>query len=220
MTVDVERLTREHRAVVRTDEGIEFHLVPSLLSQLHDAIFGGMESTGGGSAMGARLPIAANALDLNLTIDRQITEAWVHAFSRVPGAGTPESLLAEWAAWAEPDTIVEISAGPAYAADLVTYWERRITDFFDPPRSAEIDASCPMPECGLRYVYRNVSGEEIRSAALQFTRNRSSGQTTDARCLACGTVWQPAEFERLAAVIGIDVESKKRAHQEEEVDQG
>lgn len=212
MSVDVETLTREHKVAVTTDEGIEFHSVPSLLSQLRDAVFGGMEATGG-SSMKASLPISEAALDLYMVIDREISEAWVGAFQRVPGKEKPEVLLAQWASWADPDTAV--TAGPRdwYASDLVNKWETQIREFFDPPRTAEINVPCP--SCEEQYVYGVSAGEEVRSAALRFNRSRDTGQTLDARCLACGMVWLPSQFERLAAVIGIDVESKKREHLEE-----
>lgn len=211
MSVDVETLAREHKVAVTTDEGIEFHSVPSLLSQLREAVFGGMESTGG-SAMKARLPISEAALDLYMVIDREITEVWVQAFQRVPGKDKPEALLSEWAAWAEPDTAV--TAGPRdwYASDVVAKWETQIREFFDPPRMAEINVPCP--SCEERYVYGISAGEETQSAALRFTRSRETGQTLDARCLACGAVWLPAQFDRLATIIGIDIESKKREHYE------
>lgn len=209
MSVEVETLTREHKVAVTTDEGIEFHSVPSLLSQLRDAVFGGMEATGG-SSMKASLPISEAALDLYMVIDREITEAWVGAFQRVPGKEKPEALLSQWAAWAEPDTAV--TAGPRewYASDLVSKWENQIREFFDPPRMAEINVPCP--SCEAQYVYGMSAGEETRSSALRFNRSRETGQTLDARCLACGVVWLPSQFERLATIIGIDVEAKKREH--------
>lgn len=212
MSVDVETLTREHKTAVSTDEGIEFHSVPSLLSQLRDAVFGGMESTGGSSAMKSKLPISAAALDLYMEIDREITRAWVVAFQKVPNADNPEGLLAQWGAWATAETITEASGRTYYAPDAVNVWEQRIVDFFDPPRMAEIDAECPMPECGNRYVFTTMDGEEIRSSALRFNRSRHTGETLDARCLACGTIWQRTDFDRLATVIGIDVEKKRQDH--------
>lgn len=219
MSIDVETLTREHKTAVSTDEGIEFHSVPSLLSQLRDAISGGMESTGGSSTMKSKLPISAAALDLYMTIDREIASAWAAAFQKVPNADKPETLLAEWGAWADADTIVEVAGRTYYAPDAVALWGERITDFFDPPRLAEINAECPMPDCGNRYVYSHIDGEEIRSSALRFNRSRYTGQTLDARCVACGTVWQPSEFDRLAAVIGIDVERKRHEHSMSEADE-
>lgn len=215
MSVDVETLTREHKVAVTTDEGIEFHSVPSLLSQLRDAVFGGMEATGG-SSMKASLPISEAALDLYMVIDREISEVWVGAFQRVPGKENPEALLSQWAAWAEPDTAV--TAGPRdwYASDLVTKWETQIRDFFDPPRTAEINAPCPT--CDERYIYTISAGEEVRSSALVFDRSRETGETLDARCLACEAVWLPTQFDRLATTIGINVAEKKQQHEERETE--
>ncbi|MCE0510861.1 hypothetical protein LVJ59_17575 [Microbacterium sp. KKR3/1] len=209
MSVDVETLTRDHKVAVTTDEGIVFHTVPSLISQLRDAVFGGMESTGG-SSMKARLPISEAALDQYMVIDRQISEVWVQAFERVPGKGQPEALLSEWAAWAEAETIVTAAGRDWYAKDLVAKWVGQIEDFFNPPRLAEIDANCP--NCDERYVYSISAGEEVRDSALRFNRSRATGETLDARCLACGEIWLPVQFERLAVVFGIDVEAKKKAH--------
>jgi len=215
MSVDVETLTREHMVEVTTIEGPQSHPVPSLLSQLRDAVFGGMEATGG-SSMKASLPISEAALDLYMVIDREISEAWAGAFQRVPGKEQPEALLSQWAAWAEPDTIVTAGRRDWYAKDLVEKWENQIREFFDPPRMAEIDAACPT--CEERYVYAVSAGEETRSSALRFDRSRETGETLDARCLACGAVWLPSQFERLAAIIGIDVAEKKEKHAEAEVE--
>lgn len=214
MSIDVEKLSREHKTAVNTDEGIEFHSVPSLISQLRGAIFGGMETTGGTSKPQSKLPISAAALDIYMQIDREITAAWVDAFQKVPDASQPEALLAQWGAWADPSTIVTVGTRTYYAPDAVNLWEDRITDFFDPPRMAEINAECPMPECGERYVYTLVDGEEVRSSSMRFHRSRTTGQTLDARCLACGNVWQPSQFDRLAALLGIDVEKAKSDHAE------
>lgn len=212
MSVDVETLTRDHKVAVTTDEGIEFHSVPSLISQLRDAVFGGMESGGGSSTLKASLPIAEAALDLYMFIDREISEVWAGAFQRVPDAGKPEAMLTEWAAWAQPETVVTATNRDWYAKDIAAKWDAQIREFFDPTRFADITASCPT--CSTRYVYTIVAGEEVQGAALRFHRSRTTGETLDARCLACGTVWQPAEFKRLAALLGIDVAAKEREHAE------
>lgn len=216
MSVDVERLTRTHLAAIETDEGTEYHQVQSLLSQLHDAVMGGMESTGGGGTNQPKIPIAADALDLYMEIDHQISEAWAAAFKRVPGVSKPESLLAEWAAWAQPDTMVETPTWASTAADAVRFWEQRIEGFFDPPRTAEIDAACPESECGQRYAFRNSDGEEIRKSALVFTRSRRTGHTINAQCIVCGRVWQRSEMERFAALIGIDADKKRQEFTQED----
>src|SRR3546814_2641202 len=61
----IELLTREHKTVAHTIDGPEFHTRAGLLEQLRDAVFGGMESTGG-SSMKSKLPIR----DAGSSIDR------------------------------------------------------------------------------------------------------------------------------------------------------
>jgi hypothetical protein len=192
MTVDVEVLAREHKRAYHTDEGIEFHSVPSLLSQLRDAVYGAAVSDGAGGPAKSKLPIQAAALDLYMLIDRQITEAWATAFKRVPGVETPERLLSEWAAWADPETILTVDDRTVYAPIAVAGWVARIEDYLNPPRLAPIDLPCP--SCGERYQYRAVDGEERRSAVLFFRRDRNTGDTLDARCESCGVVWAPSQF--------------------------
>lgn len=209
--IDVEVLIREHKKAVSTVDGIEIHSVPSLLSQLHDAVFGGMEKTGG-SALGSKLPISAGALDLYMLIDRQITECWVALMKRVPSPSKPETLLWAWSIFVDPVTVVQVDGRRVGAVDAVHEWERMITDFFNPARMAEIQAPCFL--CGERYVYAH---DGTRGSALRFRRDRDTGETLDARCLACGAVWRPDRFEFLAESIGIAVDLKRAAHQETEV---
>lgn len=214
MSVDVEQLTRDHKKAVTTDDGIEFHSVPSLLSQLREAIFGGMERGGGSGSTGSRMLVDPTALDLYQDIDRDITEAWVAAFQRVPNADRPEALVTEWAAWADDETIVTIRGREAYAHGWVSFWVQRIEDFFNPPRAAEIQAPCI--QCGADHVMRDSDGEQRRDTALHFIRDRVTGTTLRAECAACGTQWQPNQFEYLAEKIGINVADKKRDHDEKE----
>lgn len=213
MTVDVDVLIHDHRKAVSTDDGVEFHVVPSLLAQLREAVFGGMESTGG-SSLGAKLPISAAALDLYMLIDRQVSEVWAAAFARIPGTDKVESLLAEWAIFIEAEAQVTAGGKDYWAEALVTRWQRLIEDFFDPPRLSEIQAACFL--CSERYVFTRVDGEDVRSSALRFRKDRDTGETLDARCMACGSVWLPHQFDFLAESIGIDVKRKKAEHAEAE----
>lgn len=217
MSVDVEQLTRDHKKAVTTDDGIEFHSVPSLLSQLRDAVFGGMERGNGSATGGSRMLIDPAALDLYQEIDRDITEAWVAAFERVPNADRPEALLSEWSAWADDETVVTIRGRDAYASGWVSFWVSRIEQFFDPPRNAEIQAPCV--QCGQEWVYRDEGDQQRRDTALRFIRERGTGVTLRAECAACGTQWSPAQFGHLAEAIGIDVAEKTRAHEEREAEE-
>ena len=202
MSVDVEQLVSDHKTAVTTDEGIVFHTVPSLLGQLRDAVYAGMGADGARVGFGSKLPIQAAALDLYMLIDRQITEAWVGAFKRVPNADRIEALLSEWAAWADDETVVNPSSRVwVYAPSAVASWVKMIEDYLNPPRLAEIDHACIA--CGERWVYRQVDGETVRSSALSFRRDRATGETIDARCEACGAIWPRSQFEWLADALGI-----------------
>src|SRR3546814_20587920 len=93
----IELLTREHKTVAHTIDGPEFHTRAGLLEQLRDAVFGGMESTGG-SSMKSKLPISDAALDLYQLIDHQIAEAWAPVHNVPPSTDRPEALVAQWSA--------------------------------------------------------------------------------------------------------------------------
>lgn len=232
MPIDVEVLTRPHRKAYATDDGIEFHTQAGLISQLRDAVLAGVGADGGGAGHRSKLPLQAAALDLYTLIDQQISEAWAAAFKRVPGVERPEALLVQWAAWADEDQIVEVTRRETRkddtgehvypvrvektAIDLVTMWEGMIDAYFNPPSLAEIPAPCLV--CGERYVHRQVDGETVRSSAMAFTRDRTTGATLRAECAACGTTWGPDKFRWLAEQFGIDYEAKRQAHEEAEAE--
>lgn len=216
----IEILTREHKTVAHTDEGIEFHTQPALLHSLREAIFGGMEGTGGGSAFGSKEPISPAALDLYQLIDRQITEAWSQAHDHaIPGTDKPETLAALWAAKVQADQLVTVThpeqnerdghlfvvhVRAEYQADqLAARWVNQIKEFFDPPKHAEITEPCP--RCEERWVHRTKDGQQVRSSALTFIRDRKTGETLSADCLACGASWAPRQFDWLSKALEIDV---------------
>lgn len=216
----IEMLTREHKTIAHTEDGIEVHDRPALLDQLREAVFGGMESTGG-SSMGAKLPISEAALDLYELIDHQIAEAWAQTHGRPPGADRPERLAAEWSAAVRADTLIVVTTPEQYERwdetknRMATYviharsehtpdalaekWVEMIETFFDPPRQAEIQAACFV--CDTRKVQRRKDGELVDSSALVFNRDRQTGETRYAECLACGTRWAPSQFKYLAEQI-------------------
>lgn len=183
---------RDHKKAINTVDGIEFHSVPSLISQLRDAMYGSNVSDGAGGAAKSKLPVQAAALDLYMRIDREIAEVWVQAFNRVPSTDRMERLLGEWGAWATEETVVEVGGRTRYAPAAVAGWVQAIEDYLNPPRLAPIDLPCP--SCSTRHMYRDVDGEEIPTATLYFRRDRNTGETLDARCETCGVVWLPAQF--------------------------
>jgi len=227
----VERLTREHKKIVHTVDGIVTHDSPALLEQLHDAIFGGMEKTGGAGSK-AKLPISEAAADLYQMIDDQIAEVWAAVMGRIPSplAG-PERLVSEWAALVRDDQIVtvhvreEIQGYDEMTRDwseeqkrakprtikvrseytpvkLAQRWIDQIEDFLNPERTAGIKAPCI--QCGERKITQWREGQSIQSDALVFRRDKEDGRTLDARCLACGRVWAPSQFGWLAEQLGLE----------------
>lgn len=216
----VQKLTREHLVHLSTDEGSKFVMTDGLLSQLRAEVVGSSDS-GAVSGNKMRLPFNAPAVDLYQLIDRQISEVWAAAFNRVPNADRPEALLAEWAAFVDADMIVTYSTPETIsfpdrkhgwlrdevlwnpvevkAIHLLARWVRAIEDLFDPPRVAEIIAACIL--CGEREVHRRQDGAVVRQAALQFVRDRVTGDSLEARCVSCGASWLPSQFKYLAEKI-------------------
>lgn len=216
----LEQLTKPHQIPYQTDAGTKVAEVPGLLAQLRDEIFGGT-NVGGAAGNKTRLPLNAPAADLYQLIDRQIAEVWGAAFSRVPNADTPEELVIPWAAlvgehkmvtYSVPETVTHpdpVHGWPrdhvlwvprdVRASDLLARWVRAIEELFNPPRVADITAACV--SCGVREVHKVQDGQRVRQTALQFVRDRETGDSTSARCLACGITWMPSQFLYLAEAI-------------------
>lgn len=222
----IEKLTRVHDVHYQTDDGTKTVTMPGLLEQLRDEVFGSAER-GAASGNKTKLPLNAPAADLYALIDRQIAEVWAAAFNQIPNADRPEHLLAPWAAlvgeqklvtYSVPETVSypdrafgwmrdEVIWAPleVTAIDLLRRWVRSIEDMFNPPRTADIFAACI--NCGVREVHRSQDGRPVRQTALQFIRDRETGDSTSARCQACGVTWLPSQFYYLAEKIA---ENEKR----------
>lgn len=216
----VERLTRQHRVAVTTDNGVVFATEDGLLQQLRESVFGD-NGTNSHTSSKARLPMNAPAADLLTLIDRQVAEVWGAVTKRVPGVERTEKLLTEWAAAVNRDSIVTVSSPEGIKAWDVRYgehgqttiwtraeylpeallqrWVQSILDLFDPPRTAEILAACI--NCGEREVWRTKDGENTKQSAMVFVRDRLTGDSTEARCQVCGTSWTPDQFGFLAGAI-------------------
>lgn len=213
----VERLTREHRVAVTTDNGVVFATEDGLLQQLRDAVFGDGGKNGGTSNK-AKLPMNAPALDLLTLLDRQVAEVWAATTGRVPGTERTETLLVQWAGTVRPEMLAVISSPETVGGKviwtkaefapqaLLEKWERQILDLFDPPRTAEIFGPCV--SCGESEVWRTSDGEPVRKTAMVFVRDRITGDSTEARCQVCGVSWLPSQFLFLAEAMGRHADSK------------
>lgn len=219
---DFLTLTQPHPVMWEDPEtgAMETREEQGLITQLHDAVFGGMESTGGMSGFKAKLPISAGALDLYEQIDQEIAETWGWLFpDQIPGVVKLERLLSQVAAVATPDDQVTITEatqridhpGTRYehwwvertpktftVAKLFQRWVQQIRDFFDPPRTAEIQAPCL--QCDEEWAWKNVSGENVKYRVLVFIRNEN-GDSIEARCLSCGASWRRDQFQFLLEAL-------------------
>lgn len=225
---DVQMLTSPHKKTIHTIDGIEIHERPGLLAQLRDAVFGGMERTGGSPSSKAKLPISEAAVDLFELIDQQVAEAWVAEFNRPPSTDRTERLLTEWAAAVRDDIVIVVTRPEQHyrwdesrnckmpfvirvreeytPAALVRKWVSAIEDFLDPERTAGIKAPCL--QCGASKIPRYRDGETVMSDAMVFRRDGDTGETLDARCLNCGAVWPPSQFDFLAQALGLKLPSE------------
>jgi hypothetical protein len=207
----VDQLTQTHPVTVDTDTGKQIHSEDGLLQQLREAVFGGMEA-GGGSAFGAKLPMAEGAFDLLDRIDRQAAEALSLVDPKPTPLGHAEDYVRAWAARVDEGQRVVVSVratstdGVVFgelreytAIGLVYAWYTAVRDFFNPPSRREIRAECP--SCGVRTLIRDVDGEKVPVPVFWFRRD-GSGRTVDAHCDACDQIWLPSQWEWLAKAIG------------------
>ncbi len=222
-----ERLTKEWELIeVDEDYGVcVSRIVPALLVQLREAVFGGLESTGGGAQFGGRLPISEGALDLYQAMDLEIAEAWSCTFpGQVPVVDAPERLLSQLVAVAGVDEIVSVSVAEQRVEERGTHrehwwverslvefpvgallqrWVRQVMDFFSPPRTREIQAACV--QCGEEWDWKSsVVGEAVPFRVFVFVQD-SHGNTLGVRCFACGLSWGRDKLLLIARAIGAEV---------------
>jgi len=194
--------------------------IPALLPALRDAIFGGMEKTGG-SSFGSRMPIDTGAADLFQQIDEEIAEAWGQAFpNQIPTTERTEALLSAFYAVtranptgelititvktqkvANLDTLdetwwVETSKEQHTPQSLMKRWMKLILDFFEPPRRREIMHPCV--ECGKEWLWKHENGETKPYRVFVFEHDMH-GNTIRACCLVCGASWGMQDMKELAS---------------------
>lgn len=209
----IDRLTRVTVQVIETDGGLKRVESDGLLQMLREAVFGGMEGTGGGSSLGSKPPIDTGATDLLNLIDTQAAAVLRAVDPKPTPYGQTEVYVRLWAGQTADSTMFRVGT-PATSATgevftelqditairLAAQWVARIEQFFDPPASADIMAPCP--ECGVELLTRVSDGVTTHPYALNLRRDRRTGETIDAVCLNCGREWQRPDLMRLAALVG------------------
>lgn len=203
-----------------TGERVVIH---ALLPALHEAIFGGMESTGGAAGFSPKMPIDSGALDLYQAIEQEIAEAWAGAFpNQIPGIESVEQLLTQFFAVTQrapeaelvtimrsvqrvdnPGTISEhwwVERLPTEYTPLALLrrWVAQVQGFFDPPSHREIMAPCVT--CGDEWAWRHSGGEDKPYRVFVFEQD-DRGNTLGARCLACDSRWGLGQMRELATRI-------------------
>lgn len=189
-----------------------------LLHRLQEAVFGGMESTGGGASFGSKPPIDLAAVDLLELIGQQAAEALAAVDGRPTPLGHARDYVEAWGGLVREDDVVRVHA-PALTVNRAVYrqgiettayrhaerWVAAVESFFAPPKNAQILAPCP--ECGHDKVTKTIDGEEYLEWALVMRRDRETGETLDVYCQACTFEWPRRKLVGFAAVIGIDVQA-------------
>lgn len=219
-----DRLTIETLTMVEREHGKTPMKRQGLLQQLRQAVFEGMESSGGSASFGSKPPIDAAAVDLLNEITDQASQVLAKVSPNPTPYGHAESYVRLWAGQTTESQIFAVTsratvenpveyykAHPGQptvydeiqhvtAMELMQRWVDRIESFFIPPSAMEIPAECP--NCGARYYHRTKDGETIRSAALNILRDRDTGQSVEARCSVCTRTWPKSQFGFLAEMVG------------------
>jgi len=227
----IDQLTIEHHGWVQRDAGTTLMTKTGLLQQLREAVFSGMEGTGGSSAFGSKLPMDAAAEDLLNEITIQASKVLAAMTHSPTPYGHAETYVQQWSELTEPHRFFTISTRTTdhgiteleahalkltrvfdrteqlSAVAIAARWVARITEFFDPPSNAEIKAPCP--SCDVQYLYKTKDGETVKSPAFNFIRDRETNVTLEARCSNCGASWSPDRFGWLAEHVGAKADTIK-----------
>jgi hypothetical protein len=176
---------RLHQAAARGRETREAD-VPSLLDQLHDAVWS--TQGGGGAAAGVhRWHYGVDAAELLAEIRRAVA---ARPHDPLPlRVRSWASLAGHWRTTA-PQRLLD-------AAVAAESWVRSARDVLNPRRRMTAVGACP--DCGVAVVHQaDDTGDTVRRPALEI--DVSSGW---ARCLAhgCGATWSPERLPLLASVL-------------------
>ena len=189
LTDNVHVLTRAH---LTNHEGTLRH-APALLAELRAAVTPGRNSSGGGGAEGAPIPIDPTVLDMLGEIEREARRDYTEATGNV-WQGELEALLQSY-----PDSRISIE-WEAYLARVTLGWIDTITAYLWPvkPRRKLVGKTCP--SCGFA-----TYGEE-RKTTLSLGCWDSDGNMRkigdwDVECAGCEAGWAGDKVAWLLAAL-------------------
>jgi hypothetical protein len=187
----INRLTRDHKTSLDTDDGTRYVTVTALLTQLREAYLDTNGSGGAGDTHG-KLPINVPATDLLTLIDTEATELLAGCSLR-PRKGSTEAKVRSYGA-----AILAFGAGEvAHAETIVTGWVASIEGLLYPAAKRRPFGQ-PCPACGSLWVL----GENGRTLAVTIQAHPDKPTSTwDAHCAACSVVWVGDQISYLLKAV-------------------
>ena len=190
LTDNIHRLCRPHLATA--PDGSLRH-APALLAELRAAVTPGRNSSGGGGAEGAPIPIDPTVLDMLGAIEKEARKDYAEATGTV-WQGELESLLQSY-----PDSQIS-TEWEAYLGRVTLGWIDTITAYLWPvkPRRKLVGKTCP--SCGFA-----TYGEE-RKTTLSLGCWDSDGNMRkigdwDVECAGCEAGWAGDKVAWLLAAL-------------------
>lgn len=196
LTDNIHQLCRPHLATA--PDGSLRH-APALLGELRAAVTPGRNSSGGGGAEGAPIPIDPTVLDMLGDMEKEARKDYAEAVGHVWN-GELEALLQSY-----PDSRISLE-WETYLARVTLGWIDAITAYLWPvkPRRKLVGKVCP--SCG-----QSVYGEE-RKTALSLGCWDSEGGIKkpgewDVECAGCEAYWPGDKIGWL--IVALDTNETK-----------
>lgn len=180
MADGVDRLTRDHRTTLATDDGTRYVVVTALLTQLATCwLDTGSSGHGGSDTAQPTIHVPAHDLLVRIgaEVDRELTTCQVR-----PQLGR---LLGQKVRSYGASILAFGAAEVAYAEDLVTSWVTAAENILY-PKTRRRPLGQPCPACGSLWVL----GENGRVPAVTIAADlHTSTDVWEAHCAACDADW-------------------------------
>ncbi|GAA3591911.1 hypothetical protein GCM10022198_14830 [Klugiella xanthotipulae] len=185
----VDALTAPVQVTVTRDDGTtETVEQPPLLTQLHNAIGGGVGTGSSGSAKHERSVIDADALYRFTLIATQVSD-WCRIANVVPTRNPTVDLRAWYTAYQAMRT----SDAPAtFAVRQLREWRAQILDKLEPARMQDLPYPCPA--CKATSWWNPSTGSEYQRPLVLSYRVDGGERDIGAHCRACDATWNAREL--------------------------